>query len=133
MCQPSLLPRTACTAIPHTVRWLIVAEFIEPQVSRPWFRLDPKIQNPAPDIEIDATSLGGAVLAETLQYDLVVIGSGPGGYVAAIRSGQLGLRTAIIEKDDRVGGTCLQVGCIPTKDLLLNADVRQDRLGTVIA
>src|SRR5208337_2596123 len=62
-------------------------------------------------------------LAETPQYDLVVIGSGPGGYVAAIRAGQLGLKTAIIEKDDRVGGTCLQVGCIPTKDLLLNADV----------
>src|SRR5271157_931200 len=62
-------------------------------------------------------------LAETPQYDLVVIGSGPGGYVAAIRAGQLGLKTAIVEKDDKVGGTCLQVGCIPTKDLLLNADV----------
>src|SRR5208282_4060922 len=70
-----------------------------------------------------ATSLGGAVLAEAPQYDLVVIGSGPGGYVAAIRAGQLGMKTAIVEKDDKVGGTCLQVGCIPTKDLLLNADV----------
>src|SRR5208337_718726 len=62
-------------------------------------------------------------LAEAPQYDLVVIGSGPGGYVAAIRSGQLGLKTAIVEKDDKFGGTCLHVGCIPTKDLLLNADV----------
>jgi dihydrolipoamide dehydrogenase len=62
-------------------------------------------------------------LAELPQYDLVVIGSGPGGYVAAIRAGQLGLKTAIIEKDDKYGGTCLHVGCIPTKDLLLNADV----------
>jgi len=62
-------------------------------------------------------------LADALQYDLVVIGSGPGGYVAAIRSGQLGLKTAIVEKDDKFGGTCLHVGCIPTKDLLLNADV----------
>jgi dihydrolipoamide dehydrogenase len=62
-------------------------------------------------------------LAEAPQYDLLVIGSGPGGYVAAIRSGQLGLKTAIIEKDDKWGGTCLHVGCIPTKDLLLNADV----------
>ena len=62
-------------------------------------------------------------MAETPKYDLVVIGSGPGGYVAAIRSGQLGLKTAIIEKDDKWGGTCLHVGCIPTKDLLLNADV----------
>jgi dihydrolipoamide dehydrogenase len=56
-------------------------------------------------------------------YDVVVIGSGPGGYVAAIRAGQLGLKTAIVEKDDKWGGTCLHVGCIPTKDLLLNADV----------
>jgi dihydrolipoamide dehydrogenase len=63
------------------------------------------------------------VLAEAPKYDLVVIGSGPGGYVAAIRSGQLGLKTAIVEKDDKFGGTCLHVGCIPTKDLLLNADV----------
>jgi dihydrolipoamide dehydrogenase len=52
-----------------------------------------------------------------------VIGSGPGGYVAAIRAGQLGLKTAIVEKDDKWGGTCLHVGCIPTKDLLLSADV----------
>jgi dihydrolipoamide dehydrogenase len=63
------------------------------------------------------------VLAEAPQYDLVVIGSGPGGYVAAIRAGQLGLKTAIVEKDDKWGGTCLHVGCIPTKDLLLSADV----------
>ena len=56
-------------------------------------------------------------------YELVVIGSGPGGYVAAIRAGQLGLKTAIVEKDDKWGGTCLHVGCIPTKDLLLSADV----------
>jgi dihydrolipoamide dehydrogenase len=62
-------------------------------------------------------------LAETPHYDLAVIGSGPGGYVAAIRAGQLGLKTAIIEKDDKFGGTCLHVGCIPTKALLLNAEV----------
>lgn len=62
-------------------------------------------------------------MAEAPQYDLVVIGSGPGGYVAAIRAGQLGLKTAIVEKDDKFGGTCLHVGCIPTKDLLLSADV----------
>jgi dihydrolipoamide dehydrogenase len=63
------------------------------------------------------------VLAEAPKYDVVVIGSGPGGYVAAIRAGQLGLKTAIVEKDDKWGGTCLHVGCIPTKDLLLSADV----------
>lgn len=66
---------------------------------------------------------GGVDLAETAKYDLVVIGSGPGGYVAAIRASQLGLKTAIIEKDDKFGGTCLHVGCIPTKALLLNAEV----------
>ncbi|QNL51478.1 dihydrolipoyl dehydrogenase [Olivibacter sp. SDN3] len=53
-----------------------------------------------------------------MQYDVVVIGSGPGGYVAAIRCGQLGLKTAIIEKYDTLGGTCLNVGCIPSKALL---------------
>ena len=51
-------------------------------------------------------------------YDLIVIGSGPGGYVAAIRAAQLGLKTAIIEKYPTLGGTCLNVGCIPSKALL---------------
>jgi dihydrolipoamide dehydrogenase len=53
-----------------------------------------------------------------MQYDVIVIGSGPGGYVAAIRCAQLGLKTAIIEKYDALGGTCLNVGCIPSKALL---------------
>ena len=52
------------------------------------------------------------------EFDVVVIGSGPGGYVAAIRAAQLGLKTACIEKRDRLGGTCLNVGCIPSKSLL---------------
>jgi len=51
-------------------------------------------------------------------FDLVVIGAGPGGYVAAIRAAQLGLKTACIEKEDALGGTCLRVGCIPSKALL---------------
>ena len=53
-----------------------------------------------------------------MQYDVIVIGSGPGGYVAAIRSAQLGLKTACIEKYATYGGTCLNVGCIPSKALL---------------
>ncbi|WP_069659329.1 dihydrolipoyl dehydrogenase [Arcticibacter eurypsychrophilus] len=53
-----------------------------------------------------------------MQYDVTVIGSGPGGYVAAIRCAQLGLKTAIIEKYETFGGTCLNVGCIPSKALL---------------
>jgi dihydrolipoamide dehydrogenase len=52
------------------------------------------------------------------KYDLIVIGSGPGGYVSAIRSAQLGLKTAIIEKYPSLGGTCLNVGCIPSKAIL---------------
>ena len=52
------------------------------------------------------------------QLDLVVIGSGPGGYVAAIKAGQLGLKVALVEKDNSLGGTCLNVGCIPSKALL---------------
>ncbi len=52
------------------------------------------------------------------KYDVAIIGSGPGGYVAAIRCAQLGMKTAIIEKYDVLGGTCLNVGCVPSKALL---------------
>src|SRR6266404_1306779 len=55
-------------------------------------------------------------------FDVVIIGSGPGGYIAAIRAGQLGLKTAIIEKDKELGGTCLNIGCIPSKALLTSSD-----------
>src|SRR5579864_9705059 len=58
-----------------------------------------------------------------MTYDVIVIGSGPGGYSAAIRAGQYGLKTAIIEKDPKLGGCCLHVGCIPTKAFLHAADV----------
>ena len=58
-----------------------------------------------------------------MAYDVVVIGSGPGGYSAAVRAGQYGLKTALIERQVRLGGTCLLVGCIPTKSLLHSADV----------
>jgi dihydrolipoamide dehydrogenase len=61
-------------------------------------------------------------LPETI-YDVAIIGSGPAGYTAAIRSGQYGLKTALIEKDGFLGGTCLHVGCIPTKALLFNAEL----------
>jgi len=57
------------------------------------------------------------------KYDVAIIGSGPGGYVAAIRAGELGLKTMVVEKDPFLGGTCLHVGCIPTKVLLHHADV----------
>jgi dihydrolipoamide dehydrogenase len=61
-------------------------------------------------------------LAETI-YDVAIIGGGPAGYTAAIRAGQYGLKVALIEKDSKLGGTCLLVGCIPTKALLFNAEV----------
>jgi dihydrolipoamide dehydrogenase len=57
------------------------------------------------------------------QFDVTIIGSGPGGYVAAIRAGQLGLKVAMIEKDTRLGGTCTLRGCIPTKQMLMSAHV----------
>ena len=56
-------------------------------------------------------------------YDLAIIGSGPGGYVTAIRAAQWGLETLVIEKDGLLGGTCLHVGCIPTKILLYHAEI----------
>jgi dihydrolipoamide dehydrogenase len=58
-----------------------------------------------------------------ITYDVAIIGSGPAGYTAAIRAGQYGLKTALIEKDPYLGGTCLHVGCIPTKALLFNAEL----------
>ena len=57
------------------------------------------------------------------RYDLVVIGAGPGGYVAAIRAAQLGMRVACVEKDRALGGTCLNVGCIPSKALLDSSEL----------
>ncbi|MBP9693468.1 MAG: dihydrolipoyl dehydrogenase [Alphaproteobacteria bacterium] len=56
------------------------------------------------------------------EFDLIVIGSGPGGYVSAIRASQLGMKTACIEKDSTLGGTCLNVGCIPSKALLTSSE-----------
>lgn len=61
-----------------------------------------------------------------MAYDLVVIGSGPGGYICAIRAAQLGLKTAVIEKEKTFGGTCLNVGCIPSKALLHASELFED-------
>src|SRR5512139_3971110 len=60
----------------------------------------------------------GEAKALFMSYDLIVIGTGPGGYVAAIRAAQLGMKVAMVEKRATLGGTCLNVGCIPSKALL---------------
>ncbi len=65
---------------------------------------------------------------ESILYDVAVIGSGPGGYVAAIKGSQLGLKIALVEKYSKFGGTCLHWGCIPTKALLLNAELYEKAL-----
>src|SRR5690606_19953075 len=59
-------------------------------------------------------------------YDVLIIGSGPGGYVAAIRAGQLGLKTACVESRETLGGTCLNVGCIPSKALLHGSELFEE-------
>ena len=61
-------------------------------------------------------------------FDVVVIGSGPGGYVAAIRCAQLGMKTALVEKYNTLGGTCLNVGCIPSKSLLDSSHHYEDAI-----
>jgi len=53
-----------------------------------------------------------------MSYDLIIIGAGPGGYVCAIRAAQLGMKVAVVEKRAKLGGTCLNIGCIPSKALL---------------
>ena len=63
-----------------------------------------------------------------MSYDLVVIGTGPGGYVCAIKAAQLGLKTAVIEKRKTHGGTCLNIGCIPSKALLHASEVYEEAL-----
>src|SRR5437773_1844467 len=62
-------------------------------------------------------------ISTSKNYDLIVIGAGPGGYVAAIRGAQLGLKVACIEKEPALGGTCLRVGCIPSKALLESSEL----------
>jgi dihydrolipoamide dehydrogenase len=61
-----------------------------------------------------------------LPYDVIVIGTGPGGYVCAIRAAQLGLRVAVVEKWKTYGGTCLNIGCIPSKALLYASDMFEE-------
>ena len=56
-------------------------------------------------------------------FDVIIIGSGPGGYVCAIRSAQLGLKTACVESRNTLGGTCLNIGCIPSKSLLHSSEM----------
>ncbi|MXP14432.1 dihydrolipoyl dehydrogenase [Altererythrobacter confluentis] len=65
-------------------------------------------------------------MSDTYDYDVLIIGSGPGGYVAAIRAGQLGLKTACVESRDTLGGTCLNVGCIPSKALLHGSELFEE-------
>src|SRR6266704_3079016 len=66
---------------------------------------------------------GSANHMEEQKYDLIIIGAGPGGYVAAIRAAQLGLKVACIEKEPALGGTCLRIGCIPSKALLESSEL----------
>ena len=58
-----------------------------------------------------------------MRFDVIVIGAGPGGYVAAIRAAQLGMKVACVEKEHTLGGTCLNVGCIPSKALLDSSEL----------
>jgi len=60
---------------------------------------------------------------KSTEHDLVIIGAGPGGYVAAIRAGQLGLNVACVEEEPALGGTCLRIGCIPSKALLESSEL----------
>ncbi len=78
---------------------------------------------PVPAVPAPAHVPAPAAPDGQFDYDLVIVGSGPGGYVAAIRAGQLGMKVACVEKDPKFGGTCTHRGCIPTKALLHSAEV----------
>src|SRR3974377_1910193 len=68
------------------------------------------------------TMIGDSIMP----YDLIVIGSGPGGYVCAIRAAQLGIKTAVVEKRATFGGTCLNIGCIPSKAMLNASELYEE-------
>src|SRR6218665_4031133 len=72
-------------------------------------------------------------MAEDLNFDVVIIGGGPGGYNAAVRAGQLGLKAAIIESRGVLGGTCLNVGCMPSKALLHASELYEQAAGKEFA
>src|SRR6187455_2888103 len=72
-------------------------------------------------------------MADQFDYDVLVIGAGPGGYVAAIRAAQLGLKTACAEGRETLGGTCLNVGCIPSKALLHGSELFEGAAHGVLA
>src|SRR5256886_14462060 len=101
--------------------------FVKRTAGDPSYRLDPL--ELFFECDCGEERLDSPVLAPTegkrrvAKYDGAIIGSGPGGYVAAIRAGELGLKTVVVEKDPYLGGTCLHVGCIPTKVLLHHAEV----------
>src|SRR5207244_7972636 len=72
----------------------------------------------------------GRRLRPAERFALLIVGAGPGGYVAALRPAQLGMRVACVEKDEALGGTCLNVGCIPSKALLDSSELyRQAQIG----
>src|ERR1700674_2214623 len=89
---------------------------------RPGQPVRPSLTGEASEATHRASLQGGSVAT----YDLAIIGAGPGGYVAAIPAGQLGLKVVVIERDERLGGTCLLRGCIPTKCLLHRASVLEE-------
>src|SRR6185436_1819255 len=68
------------------------------------------------------TDVAGGLRMAAAEHDLIVIGAGPGGYVAAIRAAQLGLNVGCVEKEPPLGGTCLRIGCIPSKALLESSE-----------
>ncbi|KAF8449666.1 hypothetical protein BGX38DRAFT_1092681 [Terfezia claveryi] len=90
---------------------------------RPALRAHARCRFAAPSYTITPSRRGMASEAGLAEHDVVVIGGGPGGYVAAIKAAQEGLKTACIEKRGTLGGTCLNVGCIPSKSLLNNSQI----------
>ena len=80
----------------------------------------------ADQFDPDGGSIAATVLTRRASYDLIVIGSGPGGYVCAIRAAQLGMKVAVVEKEKTFGGTCLNIGCIPSKAMLHTSELFEE-------
>src|SRR5689334_6447788 len=92
-------------------------------ISRPGTCCNSIVKNASNRVALRAFNPSCYTKRKSMTYDVIVLGSGPGGYSAAIRAGQYGLKVAVVEKDAKLGGCCLHVGCIPTKSFLRTADV----------
>ncbi|MFB1050980.1 dihydrolipoyl dehydrogenase [Paraliobacillus sp. JSM ZJ581] len=104
------------------IKRILVEEGSEVSSNQVLLELDP-IESNSVETKVDQPAVNEDISTNELDVDLLIIGAGPGGYVAAIYAAKKGLRVALVEKEKTLGGTCLNVGCIPTKSLVKSSEI----------